>query len=249
MSDHTSDLEPAVYAQALAAAQSLQAVLEERLIGRETPGWSCCCGALWAGDSKVIGVSYPSQYQCQIGMSLLWRTDLEDVHGRKWSTNITQFLGREEIYPLFRNAFAGVPIELSRPLLELCIDNPATPFEKKFVQEEGRNFVGSGRFVRAKNFSPAYVRPQSDLSNSVWVNCALHAETDLPNYDKGLLLSACIDALEPCVENGRGRWGQFRPQSVELQHTFYVVLPGKHQIFLPVARVHSIDWLGRCRGV
>lgn len=244
MSDRTRGLDPTIYAQALAAAQSLQAILAERLIGVSHSGWSCNCGACTAGDSKVIGVSFPPQrYPDQIGMHSSWYADLEDVHGKKWSTGISTFIGREEIYPLFRNVFAGITVELDRPFTDLYTDNPATPFQ---TAKAGPNFVGSGRFVQSENLRPAYVRPRGDLRNSVWVNCALHAETDLPDYEEGLLLSACTDALETGVENGRGRWGQFRPQSAEQQHTFYVVLMGNPGVLLPVARVHAIDWV---RGV
>lgn len=63
---------PESYALAREAAESLKSQLEERLIGKTAAAWSCCCGALSAGPSAVVGVEIPSSYEEQTAMWLLW---------------------------------------------------------------------------------------------------------------------------------------------------------------------------------
>ncbi|MBY0359817.1 MAG: hypothetical protein K2W82_17575 [Candidatus Obscuribacterales bacterium] len=236
------EISPEVYARALVAAESLKKTLEERLIGKTAHAWNCGCGACGAGPSKVVAIEMAgSRYPNQIALFTLWGCDMRDDKGKAWTRGITDYIPWAELYPMFRNHFAGIPVRVDRAHARLMLDRS----DSDFASREGRQFVGSGRTVVVGDNSPAYVRPIGDLSKSIWVNAALRVDSNMPQYSNSKPLITChVDSLEFGVMHGRGLGNYYELVDPARLPTFYVDIPGSSPnklAFFPVARLVSRD--------
>jgi hypothetical protein len=240
----TTKVKPEVYARALKVAEGLRQQLEERLIGKSADGWSCSCGACSYGFSKVVGISMSTWYQYQIAMWTLWICNMRDNHGKGWGQGIITYIPWAELYPMFRNAFAGIDVRVEHPFAAAYNDHPDLPFGY-LAAREGRIFTGSGRFVEVDNETPAYVRPIGDLTHCAWVNAELRVDTNVPGYTAGKPLVACnVDPFEFGGFRGRGMGQYYNATDPAEWPTVYVRIPGgggSRDLYRPVGRMVAID--------
>lgn len=218
---------PEVFASAMVVAENLKRQLEARLINKTAHAWSCSCGKCGAGPSRVVAIRIPTTYQYQIAMWLLWSCEMEDNTGKRWSQSIASYIPWTELYPMFRNAFAGIDVRVEHPFAQSYSNRPAP-------------FTPSGRTIELSSKSPVFVRPRGDLSQSVWINAELRIDKRLPNYptDDGLI--ACnIDALEFGQSNGRGQGEYCYLAGPSGGPAFYIRIPGDghgQDLYLPIAQ-------------
>lgn len=238
-----SEVNPEVYARALKAAESLKHQLEKRLIGETAHAWSCGCGACSAGPSKVVEVDIPT-YQDQIAMWYFWNFNMKDDKGKGWGLGIDAYIPWTELYPMFRNHFAGIDVEVNHPLAQLYHDK-VDSFRGDQAAQEGRKFTGSGRTVVVSDQSAAYVRPIGDLTNSVWLNAELRIDTNLEGYATTEPLLTCnVDPFEFGQPHGRGAGRYYDlPEPSEVP-TFCVRIPGAghgKNVYCPIARLVAVN--------
>lgn len=238
------EVSPEVYARALNAAESLKRQLEERLIGKSAHAWSCSCGACGAGPSKVVGIDMPTTYQYQIAMWQLWTCDMKDDKGKGWGQGISTYIPRTELYPMFRNHFAGNDVRVDHPYARLYHDK-VNGFWGDQAAEEGRKFTASGRTVVISDQSAAYVRPVGDLTNSVWLNAEIRIDSNLEQYATREPRLACnVDPFEFGQRHGRGAGQYYNLADPCEMATFYIRIPddghGK-DVYFPIARLVSVN--------
>ncbi len=228
-----------VYARALAAAETLREQLEQRLNGMTSPGFRCGCGACSAGPSEVVGISIPTTYQYQIAMKNLWTCQMRDNHGKEWSQGLATFIPRSELYPMFRNHFAGIEVRVDHPSAQFYFDDVDR------AAREDRKFTASSRTVVVSDGNVAYVRPIGDLTNSIWVSAEIRVDTNLEGYStNGPLLTCNVDPFEFGQRHGRGVGQYYRLANLQGQHVFYIPIPVKGQLIdlcLPIARLVAVD--------
>jgi hypothetical protein len=224
-----TQVDSAVYGRALAVAENLKLKLEARLVNKTDHGWSCSCGACGAGPSRVVAVEMPTSYRYQIAMWMLWNCDMVDNTGKPWSQGISSYIPWSELYPMFRQAFAGIDVRVEHPYAQLFLSQPAP-------------FVHSGRTVEIRSNNPVFVRPIGEVSQSVWVNAELRIDRGLEQYATDEALIACnVDALEFGQQLGRGTGHYYRLAKVGGQ-AFYIRIPGHGQdIHLPIAQVVAVN--------
>lgn len=218
---------PEVFARAMVVAENLKQQLEARLINKTSHGWSCSCGACGAGPSRVVAIRFPTTYQYQIALWMLWSCSMEDNTGKRWSQNIGSFIPWTELYPMFRQAFAGIDVRVEHPYALSYSCDPAP-------------FVSSGRTVEISSKNSIFVRPIGDLSQSVWVNAELRVDSGLKEHSGELVIACNIDALEFDQRRGSGN-GDY---SCLYGQTFYIYIAGSGHgpdIHLPIARVLSAN--------
>lgn len=222
-----TQISPEVFARAMVVAENLKQQLEARLINKTSSGWSCSCGSCGAGPSRVVAVNMPTQYQYQIGMWPLWTCEMEDNTGKRWCQSISTYIPWTELYPMFRNTFAGIEVRMRHPYAQSYNNRPAP-------------FTPSGRTIELSSKSPVFVRPRGDLSQSIWVNAELRIDKRLPNYATEDGLIACnIDALEFGQRNGRGHGEYCYLAEPSGGPAFYIRIAGDghgQDIYLPIAR-------------
>lgn len=239
----TTNLSPEVYARALKVAQSLKAQLEERLIGQGSAGISCGCGACSYGTSKVRGIDIPMSYQYQIAMWSMWTCDMQDHRGKRWGVGITKYVSWAELYPMFRNAFAGIDVRVEHPFAQVYDDLPH-PFFGDLAAKNGRIFTASGRRLNASDAAPAYVRPIGDVTQSAWVNAELRVDSNMPDYAAKTLIACNVDPMHFGSFCGRGNGRYYNAINPADLPTFYIRVPGSgctKERFLPVARLVDFD--------
>lgn len=216
---------PEVYSHALQVAESLREQLEHQLVGKSQRGWSCSCGA---SNSKIVGVGVPSSPQL-IAWCRLWTCTVVDDNGHESLDTIEKYISPTELYPMFRNRFAGLDVVTACPYVELYRDREEP--------DERRRFTPSGRTVVVSANSSAYVCPSGDLANSVWLN----AEIRIDAYDETRPLIACnLDPFAFGYDREAGEYQEL-PDSSHLP-TFYIHLFGDgNEVFMPIARLVAVD--------
>lgn len=224
---------PEAFARALEAAESLKRQLEERLIAKTTLPGSCnCCAS--GRESRVVGINIPTTYQDQIAMWMYWNCRMQNDKGEGWQLGISTFIPWTELYPMFRNHFAGIDVRVNHPRAYLCYDMVGN------FKEGERRFIGSGRTVIVSNESAAYVRPNIDPANSVWLNAELRIDSSLEQYDTNEPLLACnVDSLEFGQRHGRGAGEYYSLPELSCVPTFYVRVLGGN-LYFPIARVVAV---------
>lgn len=214
-----------VHEQAVKAAEALQAQLEERLLGTTHPGSSN-----GKGPSTVIEVSFPS-IRAEIARHSEWRCVLQNGHGARWETPLSTFISELELYPLFRNAFAGVQVQYNFPGVILCNDSEPS---------DCRRFTPSKNTRRVILDHPVSVRPVGDLTQSPW-SCACIS------FFQGEE-SGCCCLVEPHAFLWVSRRSdQFLVGDVKVDRlpTFYIEFAnGEQPCYIPIARVFGIGPLG-----
>ena len=221
------EVSPEAFARASLVAETLKQQLEARLVNKTAHAWSCSCGACGAGPSRVVAVNVPRQFQYQIAMWLMWTCEMEDDKGKRWSQGLSSYITFAELYPLFRQAFAGIEVRVEHPYAQSYHSQPAP-------------FAQSGRMVEVSTKEAVYVRPSGDLSQSVWVNAELRIDSRLPQYASSEAFIACnVDALEFGQQRGRGQGHYYTLDEQSGGQAFYIRLPGpgNKETFLPIARV------------
>ncbi|CAN5559167.1 hypothetical protein BH11CYA1_BH11CYA1_08940 [soil metagenome] len=216
---------PEAHARALVVAENLKNLLEARLIGKTSHGFSCSCGACSAGPSRVVAINIPMQFPYQIAMCLLWTCEMKDDTGKRWTQGISTYIPWSELFPLFRQAFAGIDVRVEHAYAQSYHGSPG-PFQ------------ASGRTVEISTKQQVFVRPAGDLSQTVWVNAELRIDSHLKQYASDEAFIACnIDALEFGQEHGRhGRHYSLTGG----QQAFFIYISGAghgKDIYLPIARV------------
>ncbi len=220
-----------VSAQAFEAAKNLQDLLTNRLVN-ETVHMCDGCGF---GPSRVVEIRIPSTPQ-DIGRWTFWQCVMANESGKRWTQAIGALISRLELYPLFRNQFAGIRVETTHPQAQLHLDycEPDSRRQRRSGDKKGRNFVASGRTVTVNQQTPAYVRPTGDLTQSCWVNASLCADVRTARYS----FACIVNSLEP--------GGHREPADVEIRNrlaeifelpTFYIYIPEGEKRFLPIARL------------
>lgn len=236
----STQISPEAFAQAQAAAIKLKETLEKRLINQTSHGFSCGCGACSAGPSRVVGIHIPSSYRYQIAMWLLWTCEMQDDKGKRWSQGINRYIPWIELYPMFRNAFAGIDVQVDHPHAQMYEDK-----EDAHSGSRERNFVPSGQEIKVANNSSVIVCPSGDLSKSPWINAELRVDTNLERYtSEGQLIACNVDALELGQHQGRGEGHYYQCSSPASLSTFYIRIPGEshgQDHYLPIARVVRTD--------
>lgn len=235
----STKISPIAFAQAQVAAQQLKEELEKRLIDKTSHGFSCGCGACHAGQSKVVAIRLPS-YQEHIARWLFWSCQMIDENGKGWSQGIDQYIPWMELYPMFRNAFSGIEVEVGSPHARLFDDN-----EDGSHAKSERSFLSSGRTVEIANDSNVIVRPTGNLSQSSWVNAELRVDSDMNRFPGEKQLVVCnVDALELGKCHGREQGLYYQPSAPASHSTFYIRIPGfgdSSDSYLPVARVVEVS--------
>lgn len=169
--------------RALAAAHSLKARLETRLVGRKTSGWRCNCGTCGAGDSVVVGVSVPSL--ARIARFIFWSCQLEDDTGKTWSHGLDQYIPMSELFVLFREAFQGIEVRTDHPAARFLRSEPA--------RTQSRPFIRSGLYVRVEEGRPVGLKPRRD-ENSPWLTAELRIDRGIARYvEKGPMHALVVD--------------------------------------------------------
>ncbi len=222
----STEIPPEVYSRALKAAEALKCELEERLIGKTI---NCMRSPRKDDPSRVVGITMPtSSYPHLIANWLAWECEMKDVHGKEWSQGLCDYIHWAELFPMFRNAFSGIEVEVEHPYAHLYY---------------GGNFTGSGRFVVVSDeHIPVFVRPIGDPSRSIWLNAELRIDTNLECYSSKEPMLACN--IDP-MEFGQKRHGRGIGQHYDLPvpsdlPTFYIRIPGPGDaLYLPIARVVS----------
>lgn len=237
---------PEVYARALLAAKSLKQQLEERLVGKTAKAWSCCCGACSVGPSKVTRIDFPTSNQYQIAMCLLWTCKMQDDTGKGWSKGLSDYINAGELYPLFRNHFAGIDVEVDHPDAQLHWDKADADYRGDVAAETGRKFTTSGRTVIVvSDQKVVYVRPIGDLTNSVWVSAEIRIDSNLETYTtRGPLLACNINPFEFGQRHGRGVGQYHYLDNLSELPTFYIRISGDGHgtdVYFPIARLVSMN--------
>lgn len=227
-----AQISPEAFASAMAVAENLKQQLEARLINKTAHAWSCGCGSCGAGPSRVVGINVPTQYQHQIALCMLWSCEMEDDTGKRWSQGISSFIPWTELYPIFRNAFAGIDVRVNHP-------------QSEHHGGQHRCFTPSGRTIELSTNSAVFVRPIGDRSRSAWVNAELRIDKDMPQYPYSEALIACnVDALELGQSRGRGQGQYYRLTDQSGGSTFYILIPvdgHRQDIYLPIARQVTVN--------
>ncbi|MBP6744947.1 hypothetical protein KA344_06905 [bacterium] len=222
-----TQISPEVFARAMVVAENLKQQLEARLLNKAAPAWNCSCGNCGAGPSRVVAINPPTNYPDQIGRWLSWACEMEDNNGKRWTQNIGSYIPWTELYPMFRNAFAGIEVRVEHPFAQSYSCQPAP-------------FTPSGRTIELSRKSPVFVRPRGDLSQSVWINAELRIDKRLPNYATEDGLIACnIDALEFGQKHGRGQGNYCYLAGPSGGPAFYIRIAGDghgQDLYLPIAR-------------
>jgi len=234
-----STVKTEVCARALEVAESLQALLEERLLGRTVDRRKCGC----CEYAKVTGIYKPNLHEYQIASSLLWRCSMQDQCGKLWFQGIDALIPLTEIFPMFRNAFAGIDVRVHHPSAFVYEDQPHAVFGDS-ARKEGRRFTGSGRIVDVDGETQAYVRPIGDLTQSVWVNAELRIDSNMPQYGSQLLFACNVNFLEFGVSYNRGQCRYYDATEPARMRTAYILIPdgvGPRNRYLPIARLVDID--------
>ena len=223
-----TEIPPEVYSRALKAAEALKRELEERLIGKNKYGMRSPLTERKAGSSKVVGITMPtSSYPHLIANWLAWSVEMRDDNGKEWSQGLFDYIHWAELFPMFRNAFSGIEVEIEHPYSQLY---------------HGGNFTGSGRIVVVNENTPAFVSPIGDLSRSTWLNAELRIDTNLLEYgNEGPMVVCNIDPLEfGQKENSRGIGHYYDLPDPSNLPTFCIRIPGNglgDDMYLPIARV------------
>jgi hypothetical protein len=167
-----------------------------------------------------------------------------DHKGKEWSQGISQYIPWTELYPMFRNHFAGLEVQLDHPHAEMYRDKPQD-FFGDLAAKEGRQFISSGRTVIVSNESAGYIRPIGDLTDSVWVNAELRLDSNLERYaTKGLLLACNVDPFEFGQSKGRGAGQYYGLGDTSQLPTFYIRISGGghgKDLYLPMARLVDVN--------
>lgn len=241
-----SELTPEGYARALNVASDLRSQLERQLIGRTSRAWRCGCGTCGASPSRVVAIDMPTTYPEQIARWQLWRCEMRDHTGKRWSLGIDEYIPCSELYVMFRNAFAGIPVETDHPCATLFHDQQDTVCGDH-AGNEVRRFTPSGRTIVVGFENPAYVQPVGDLTNSSWVNAELRIEASLIQFGKqdpmlDWTIACNVDAFAIGQPHGPDTGVQWELAVEELQ-TFYITIPdaaGKYTHHA-IARLISVD--------
>jgi hypothetical protein len=236
-----------VHARALIAAESLKQQLEMRLIGKFMhDGWRCACAACSFGPSKVVGIHMPTTYKEQIAMWLHWGCDMEDKSGKRWSTGLSDYISWAELYPMFRNHFAGIEVPVEHPHAESYYDRSTVDeFFGDQAAKEGRIFTPSGRTVVVGDDACVYVRPIGDPTNSVWVNAEIRVDANMERFTIKDALFACnVNPFALGQDHGRGHGCYYAPGGLSRLPTYYVRIPDEGQVknlFFPIARLVAFN--------
>jgi hypothetical protein len=231
-------ISPEVHARARLAAENLKKQLEARLIGQPAHAWGCACGGCRVGPSRIVGVEIPRTYADQIAEWLMWSCSMKDDHGKSWSGSISSYIPWRELYPLFRNSFAGIDVKVNHPRarIERDCDGKRDP-----ASRDVRVFNASDRFVTVRNNAPVFVRPIGDPTNSVWLNAELRCDSNLENFViKEPLISCNVDPFEFGQRRGRGVGPCYELTAPSEQSTFYIWITGAGQepdSYFPIARL------------
>lgn len=91
------------------AVQALVEVLSPKVIGRELPGWSCCCGAVKgaaaiATEIQPAGDIYPGQETSWATWTVKMQPKPGEVNGG-WSCGLSDFVPAQELKELFEQHF------------------------------------------------------------------------------------------------------------------------------------------------
>lgn len=224
-----NQITPEAFASAMVVAENLKQQLEARLVHKTSQGWRCNCGSCSVGPSRVVGINIPTQYQYQVAMWLMWTCAMEDNTGKHWRQSISRYIPWTELYPMFRQAFAGIDVRVEHPFAQSYTGQPW-------------GFTPSGRTIKLSVNSAVFVRPVGDLSRSTWVNAELRIDKSLPQYANNEALIACnIDALEfdQWLGHGQGQYFLLAKRSA-----FYIRIPGDghgEDIYLPIARQVTVN--------
>ena len=229
-----------VHAHALYVAESLRDELQERLIGKTAPAWSCSCGVCSIGPSKVVGIGFPKTYQ--IARWGLWGCNMEDDKGNGWSQGISPYIPCKELYPMFRNRFAGIEVEVDHPFALFYSDRVDSLYDYQVASEE-RKFINSGRTVVVSCQNAVYVRPIGSLANTDWLNAELRIDANLEGYPTTEPLLACnVDPFEFGQRHGRGSGRYFKlGDPSELPTLYNLVSTGAVRNTSPIARLVAVD--------
>jgi hypothetical protein len=195
---------------------------------------------LAAPPARVVRIRIPTKPE-QVAMWLHWSCETEDDRVSGLSRGLNHYIPRVELYPLFRDAFAGIKIPLCHPYAAIYSD-----FSTETKSEKGRNFIASDRTITVGNEKVVYVRPRGDLSISVWVDAEIRVDANLEQYahlNEPFL--ACN--IDPChfrqpIGRGAGTY-HFLPDPSQLP-TLYIRIGGdnlKEDIFVPIARLLEVD--------
>jgi hypothetical protein len=223
----STQISPEAFASAMVVAENLKQQLEARLNNKTAHARSCSCGRCGAGPSRVVGINIPTHYQQQIALCLLWECQIEDNAGKRCSQSITSYIPWAELYPMFRQAFAGIDVRVNHPEAEP--DN-----------DQRWGFAPSGRTIELSTNSAVFVRPIGDLSQSPWVFAELRIDKDMPQYATSDALIACnVNPLEFGQRRGRGQGHYYSLTEQSGGSTFYIRIPGLSRVkdtYLPIAR-------------
>ncbi len=108
------------------AAEKLKAhfLQQEGLIGMEKGYWSCACGSNHSDHVVIEDVEYPNVYgnkPSDIGLWSKWHLKVTPVKSllRKprcvYNIPLKSMFSQWQLFPLFRNAFAGINVPVQRP--------------------------------------------------------------------------------------------------------------------------------------
>jgi len=230
---------PEDFQHALAVAKVLQQDLLDRVRGCRVPAWRCSCGACSGGPSAVTGLRIPTEYPYQIAMWSLWSCDKTGDDGApEGLESLSRFISWAELFPLFRNRFAGIPVRVDHPYAQLLYDGGGTGGAE-------HTFVQSGRYVTVHSGNGVQVRPTGELGSAVWVNAELRLDTNMVKYANEQPLVACnLDAWSFGQPSGAGAGSYYNVGDVGMLPTFYTRIPRfreEKERLLPVARIVALD--------
>lgn len=221
-----------------AAALRLNIQLAARLGGKLHTGVMRHKPSLTA---RVVAITFSSEEPEDIGRWSCWSCLLADEHER-WTEPIYCLIPWTELIPMFRSAFAGIPVKL---------DHIFSSIYEPCPEPNQDIFKPSGRFVVVTAERSALLKPAGNSPESVWLHAELCVLTDLAGL--GLeteFLGDCVAALNVDVgEPGQERaalWKTGDSHYFYVAHlamsTFYLERSGySPKCYFPVARFTAFD--------
>jgi hypothetical protein len=238
----TRQILPEVYARALESAEDLKRRLEAQLIGRTARASSCSCGGCSNGPSEVVAINIPGDDG--IAMWPDWDCKMKDDKGKLWSQALSAYIPSTVLYPMFRNQFAGIDVEVDHPkarLYHYYTDGLEWDCESAKGQPK---FTAAYRTMTVSKANAAFVRPIGDLSHAVWLNAEIRIDhSPWPYVNSGPMLACNVNPFEFGQSRGREA-GQYYDLSASCERpAFFIRIPGDGHgpdQYFPIARQVSI---------
>lgn len=227
----SDEMSSGVNAPALAVAEALKKELEKRLVGKASGGF------------QIAEIQMPVAHPDQIAMWTLWVCRMVDSNNENaWWQGISAYIPRTELYPLFRQAFAGINIEVDHPPGGIYFDKTDGSDDGP-PDRAGREFTGSGRTVVVTSLRAAYVQPREGPTNAVWLNAKILIYSNLGGQHGtgGPMLACTVNPFEFGFGRRDGRYC-YLPEASE-RPTFYLWFQeaeGK-DVYFPIARLVAVN--------